>query len=125
MRCEIPSRATVFYFPQIEKDQCRRAPALETGGFGVGVIPLMPDYKTNLVCLDLVSMAFGTDNLDNTFCDELLLIQARAWGCLVGVDHRPVPEVPSSVLMVSLDSDARRRTFPLSGLLPLRFNALR
>ena len=75
----------------------------------VGVTPLMPDFKTSSECLDLVSMTFGTDNMDNTFYDELLLIQARAWGCLVGVDHRPVPEVPSSVLMVFLDSDARRR----------------
>ena len=91
----------------------------------VGVIPLMPDYKTSSECLDLVSMTFGTDNMDNTFCDELLLIQARAWGCLVGVDHRPVPEVPSSVLMVSLDSDARRRTFPQPVILPLRFYAHR
>ena len=66
----------------------------EVAGFGyrwfwIGVIPLTPDYKTSLVCLDLVSMTFGTNNLDDTFCDELLLIQARAWGCLVGVDHRP------------------------------------
>ena len=35
--------------------------------FWVGVIPLMPDFKTCLVCLDLVSMTFGTDSLDNMF----------------------------------------------------------
>ena len=54
----------------------------------VGVIPLMPDVETRLVCLDLVSTTLGTDNLDNTFPQTVAAL-ARAGGCLVGIVHWP------------------------------------
>ena len=92
--------------------------------FGVGVIPLMPDYKTSSLCLNLVSMTLSTSNLttrSTTNCRSSRHALGVAW--LESTFGRL--EVPSSWLRAPLDSDARRRAFPQPGPLPLRLNALR
>ena len=89
----------------------------------VGVIPLMPNYKTNLECLDLVSMTLGTDSLDNTFptncCSPRHALEVVWLESTIGRS-----EVPSSLLMVPFNSDSRRRASSL-GLPPLRPVTLR